>query len=272
MYPVSNTNIDKYAQKVFILFFILMLYRIHSHAMLTYIVNQPIKGPGVDYTFWISHLLCFPEFIIHHWWLCFAIDAGVVALSTAAIFFRTKRNSITILLILFFFIQRITLESYSVSHTKSISCLFVALLPFCFRKTENITLLIEFGRYFLIYILVISAYHKFHHGALFGQDTFSAILINQHTDLAILHPDHISFKIAKFLTQHSALANIAFKLLFLTQAFFITGIFTKRADRMLFILLTGFAVSTYLVMRIYNFDIIVLGLTLLYFPVGKKRG
>ncbi|MFN8239040.1 MAG: hypothetical protein U0T77_12800 [Chitinophagales bacterium] len=272
MQTASHTNLDKYAQKVFILFFLLMLFRLHSHAMLTYAYNQPLKGPGLDYTFWLSHLLCFPEFIIHNWWACFFIDAGVLILSIAAILSGKKRNNITILLILFFFIQRITLESYSVSHTKSISCLFVALLPFCFRKKENAVLMIEFGRYFLLYILVISAYHKFHHGALFGRDTFSVILFNQHADLAILNPEHISYRIAAFLIHHPFWANIAFKLLFLTQASFLIGIFTKRADRILFVLLIGFAISTYFVMRIYNFDITLLGLTLLYFPVGKKRG
>lgn len=272
MYTANHTNIDKYAKRVFIWFFLLMLFRIYSHALLTYTFDQPVKGPGLDYTFWLSHLLSFPDLIIHNWWACVLIDTGVIVLSLAAILSDKKRSAITILLILFFFIQRMTLESYSVSHTKSISCLFVALLPFCFKKKENTELLIEFGRYFLIYILVISAYHKFQHGALFGKDTFSIILINQHADLAILHPSHISLKVAKLFINHPVAANLAYKLLFFTQASFIIGIFTKRADRILFVLLMGFAISTYFVMRIYNLDITLLGLTLLYFPIGKKRG
>lgn len=134
-------------------------------------------------------------------------------------------------------------------------------------------MLIEFGRFFLIYILVISAYSgSREHGALLGTDTFSAILVNQHTDLAVLHPGHISYKVAKLLIQYPFAANLAFKLLFITQSFFIIGIFTKRADRILFVLLMGFAISTYLVMRIYNFDITLLGFSLLYFPISKKRG
>ncbi|MBK9328204.1 MAG: hypothetical protein IPM95_02590 [Sphingobacteriales bacterium] len=272
MHTAIHTKVEKYAKRVFIWFFLLLLFRIYSHALLIYTFDQPVKGPGTDYTFWLSHLLCFPEFIIHNRWACCIIDAGVIMLSLAAVLSDKNRNGITILLILFFFVQRITLESYSVSHTKSISCLFAALLPFCFKKSETTELLIEFGRFFLIYILVISAYHKFQHGALLGTDTFSAILVNQHTDLAVLHPGHISYKVAKLLIQYPFAANLAFKLLFITQSFFIIGIFTKRADRILFVLLMGFAISTYLVMRIYNFDITLLGLSLLYFPISKKRG
>lgn len=268
----SYDRINWFAKLVFGYFFVLLLYRIHSHSMLWYTFGQPLKCPGTDYTFWISHLLGFPNYIIQYKWLCLFIDVAIIALNLICFFRNEKRYLYCLALVLLFFIQRITVESYSCSHTKSISCLFIGLLPFCFKKKNDIELLIEFGRYFLIYIFLISAWNKLMNGALTDAESFSNTLISQHLDLATLHPKHISYKIAIFLIQYPILANLSFKLLFIIQSSFLIGIFSKRFDRILFVLLVLFAISSYFIMRIYNFDIVLLGLTLLYFPVGKKSG
>jgi hypothetical protein len=268
----SYIRLNQFAGIVFGYFFLLLLYRMYSHSMLWHTIGQPVKGPDTDYTFWLSHLLYFPQFIIRHSWAGLLVDAAVIMLTIVCFISDRYRPYFCTLLVIFFFMQRITVESYSCSHTKSISCLFIALLPFCFKKKENTVLLIEFGRYFLIYILVISAYHKLVNGGLGHENSFSNTLILQHADLATLNPAHAVYGIATFLISHPVLADASFKFLFVLQLSFFAGIFTKRLDRILFGLLLLFAISSYLVMRIYNFDIILLGLTLLYFPVGKKSG
>lgn len=224
-----------------------------------------MKGPDADYTFWLSHCIGFPHYIIQHFWACLLVDISVVVLSITCFVSDKYRNIFCILLILFFFIQRITIETYSCSHSKSMSTVFIALLPFCFRKNKNFNLVAEFARYFLIYILVASAFYKFYNGALLEPTNFATVLINQHSDLAILNPTHISYRVASVLIAHPILAAISFILLFITQAIFIIGLFTKKYDGILFICLMSFAVTTYFIMRIYNFDIILLGLFLLYF-------
>ena len=60
-------------------------------------------------------------------------------------------------------------------------------------------------------------------------------------------------------------------ILFCPQAIFIIGFFTKKYDRILFICLLIFSTLTYFVMRIYNFDIVVLGLSLLYFKSTASK-
>lgn len=268
---IQHTRLNKYAKIVFVYFLLLYLYRINSHSLLISTYNQPIKCPGTDYTFWLAHLLQFPDFIISHYWLCVFIDVSIALITICCIFSDKKRFIFSILLFILFFFQRISIESYSCSHTKSISCLFIAILPFCFKKESNAELMIEFSRYFLIYILIISAYSKYHDGALFNVHNFSNVLIHQHMDVATLHPSHISYRIAAFLIKNPLYADIAFYCLFIVQLSFIIAVFTKKFDKFLFILLFGFAVTTYFIMRIYNFDITVLGLSLLYFSPQKVK-
>lgn len=261
---------NNYARLIFGYFFVLVLYRIYSTQYLSFIYNQPIKAPELDYTYWLAHCLYFPHYIITHLWACYLIDIGCLFFLLGCIFSEKYRHWFARFFILFFFIQRFTLESYSVSHTKSISCLFFAFLPFCFKEDEIFELLVGFGRYFLIFILVSAAYHKFANGGLLTAGNFSHQLVNQHSDLAILNPTHISYRIASYLITHPLFGDIMFKLLWVSQVLFIVGIFTKRYDRFLWIILMGFAINTYFIMRIYNFDITVLGWTLWYFKPSRN--
>lgn len=265
----KHIQLDNYAKIIFTYFLVLYFYRIYSGSILTAIFNQPLKDAGTDFTFWMLNLTQLPSFIISNYWCCVIIDSSILLLSVVCIFKNKHRYIFASLMLLLFFVQRITVETFSATHTKSISCVMIALLPFCLKKEENVTLLIEFGRFFLIYILVISAYHKFMNGAL-TPDSFVNVLINQHLDLATLHPTHISYRVAHYIINHPTLANILFYALFITQISFIAGVFTKKFDKILFFLLICFAISTYYIMRIYNFDITILGLSLLYFINPKK--
>jgi hypothetical protein len=264
-------NRNTFAKIVFGYFLVLLIYRYYSSSFLIFAVGQPVKGPDLDYAFWLSHLTGFPHFIIQHYWASLFIDSGVVIFALACFFSNKHRAVFCTLLLLFFFVQRMTLESYACTHSKSMSTVFIALLPFCFKKDVTFSLVAEFSRYFLIYVLVASAFYKFYNGGLSDPSNFATVLVNQHSDLAILNPSHICYKVASFLIARPAVAGTSYVLLFLIQAIFIIGFFTKKYDRFLFIALFIFAVMTYFIMRIYNLDITILGLYLLLFTSKKTE-
>lgn len=245
-------------------FLLLMLFNYHRSSFLLFQYGQPIKDTGTDWVYWLSMFSGFPSFIIQHYWACVLVDFAVVFFAIASIFSKKYQNIFAVGVFVFFFMQRITIETYACTHSKSISPIFIALFPFCFKRNDTFNLLTEFARYFLLYILVTSAFYKFHNGVLLNPTNFSNILINQHSDLAILHPEHISYKTASILIAHPKFAAAAYVMLFICQAVFVAGFFTRKYDTLLFIILIAFAVMTYLVMRIYNFDIVVLGWYLLY--------
>lgn len=263
-------NRYSYARLVFGYFLILVLYKIQATEYLFSLKGAPLKGHDVDYAYLIFLATGFPQYIISHTWTCVLFDAGSLLLLLACLFSDKYRHWFVRFFILFFFIQRLTLEIYANSHTKSTSCLLFAFLPFCFKDDDTFELLVGFGRYFLLFILISAAYHKLTNGALLTSGNFVNQLINQHTDLAILQPTHISYKVAHYLILHPVLANFLFKLLWVAQLTFIAGIFTKQYDRFLWIILIAFAVSTYFIMRIYNFDITVLGWSLWFYKIRKS--
>ncbi len=259
-----------YARLIFGYFLILVLYKIHATEYLLTLQGAPLKGHDVDYSYLIFLATGIPQFIISHSWTCVLFDVGSLLLLLACLFSDKYRHWFARFFILFFFVQRFTLEIYANSHTKSISCLLFAFLPFCFKDDDIFELLVGFGRYFLIFILVSAAYHKLTNGALLTSGNFVNQLINQHTDLAILQPTHISYKVAHYLILHPVLANILYKLLWVAQLSFLAGIFTKNYDKILWVILMSFAISTFFIMHIYNFDITVLGWSLWFYKIRKS--
>jgi hypothetical protein len=138
----------------------------------------------------------------------------------------------------------------------------MALLPLCFNE-RHFSLMAGFVRYFVIYIMVSAAYHKLHNGAVSDADHFQKILIQQHLDLAILHPQHITYIISHWLIGHPFIAYLLFTGLFFMQAVFVLGVFSRRFDLLLFFLLFLFVLSTHVLMRIYIWEMMAGGFVFL---------
>ncbi len=253
---------EQYARWVLFYFAVMLAVRFWSGRYLTYIFDQPMKGPDLDYTFWVTYLTGIPQFIIHHLWACKLVDGLVVVILFISFFFP-KPNKLFIALVIVFFFEHITVESFSDNHSKNAVCIFMALLPLCFNE-KYFEIMVEFVRYFLIFILVSAAYHKFHNGAVTDMDHFQKIQIQQHLDLAILNPNHPSYIISKFLIDHAFIAYLFFLGLVLMQLAFVAGIFTKRFDGFLFFLLFVFVLSTYVLMRIYIWEMLTAGFVFFY--------
>lgn len=262
---IKNINFS-YDKSVLILFLALYLIRFFSGRCLHTIALQPIKSPEIDYAFWLLLLTQIPSFLINHSLISLIVDIIILFLS---IYLVIKfKKYLFIILITLFFIQHITVEIYSCYHSKVSVVIFVAFIPLLLKQ-KNKHLMIEFVRYFVLFILVSAAYHKIHNGAIFSLQYFQTVLFLQHIDLQVLNPNHISYKIAVYLRSHIYYAYTAFMLLFFTQLSFALGIFTKKLDLLLILLLITFTLMTYLVMRIYIFELLIAIPAFLYFKQKK---
>jgi hypothetical protein len=238
---------------------------------LTFMAGQPLKGPDLDWNFWIVLLSGLPQFIIQHIWACKFID-GLILFLTLTAFFFPKNHRLFIALLVTLLINHFTLETYSVTHSKNSAVLYLSLLPLCVRK-EHFGITAEFVRYCVIFILISAAWHKLHNGGLMNPEHFVRILVNQHADLAILRPEHITYHISRWLIGHPFIAWLFFICLFFLQALFLSGVFTKSFDRALCLVIVTFVGLTYLLMRISIFEMLAGGFVfLLNYDQLRSRG
>ena len=116
-------------------------------------------------------------------------------------------------------------------------------------------------------VLCIAAYYKIKHGVAFDSNHFQKILQLQHIDLALYQTSSIRLSISNFLVEYKTISFILFSLLIIIQYSFIVGFFTNKYNKLLFVFYLLFNLSTIVLMRIYNFEMLMCAtLSFLYLP------
>lgn len=254
---------EAYTKWVFTYIFIVLIFRFLGGKYLHDFYDQPIRSIEESYLYWLSLLLYFPHYIIHHYWACVFVDIGVTILPICLWIFPRYSRTLTCLFLAFFWIQTVTVEVFSCSMSKSVVCIFLVVLPILFRF-KKFALMVEFARYAGAFILVSSAYFKYVHGALLEPGNYSIALVNQYHDVAIMNPQHFLYQIALFIIDRPLLGDMLYYMLFVSQATFIIAFFTIKFDKILIFNLLMFSVLTYVFMGIYNMDIFILAIPLFF--------
>jgi hypothetical protein len=253
---------------------LLLLYRWYAGKFLMDIALSPVINPEVDNTFWLVLATGIPQIIINNPTLCIIMDVLILALACLG-FIRNNRVKITWIFLALFFIQTITVETYTSSHSKTVIAIMMTLLPFGFRDQYWLRLW-EFARYILAFIMVNSSFAKIYYGGFFQNNQMTNILLAQHTDILALYPQSSQSHFIQFLLHHSTFTNVIYYMAVLLQFSFIIAFFTKKYDKILAILLIGFVIGTHVLMRIYNLDLLFLILplwfsTAYYLPLGNPN-
>lgn len=251
---------------------LLLLYRWYAGKFLMDIALSPVINPEVDNTFWLVLASGIPEIIIQNPTLCIIVDVLIFALACLG-FIRNDKVKITWMFLVLFFIQTITVETYTSSHSKTVLAVLLVVLPFGFRGQYWLRLW-EFARFILAFVMVNSAIAKVYFGGVFQNNQMTNILLAQHTDILVQSPNSLQSQLVQFLINHPLFTNGIYYSAVLLQFVFIVAFFTKKYDKILAIFLIGFVMGTHIMMRIYNLDLLFLILPLwfsaAYFsPIGN---
>lgn len=252
-HPFDAQRVGKW---LFTYIIFLLAYRWYAGKFLMSIALSPIVEPEVDNTFWIFLATGIPELLINNPTLCIIIDL-LVFISAGLCYIRNDKRLSAWAFIFLFFIQTITVEAYTNSHSKTAICILITVLPFAFRG-EIWMRIWEFARYFLGYIMASSAFSKIYYGGLTTTDQMKNILIQQHTDLYIQAPNSLHTKFIQFIINNPFIYNSLYYLGFITQLLFVLVFITKKYDKFLALLLILFVINTYTLMRIYNMDLLTM--------------
>lgn len=238
-----------------------LFYRFIGNNLLFQIGNAPLKNPGIDNTYWLLHAFSIPQTLIEYKLIKYIVDFFLLFFVFIAMVSYNKRPA-AIPLFAILFIYLITVQSYTANQNKTSVALLFMVIPFMVKQ-EHFFYIWEALRYYLLFMMTSSGIYKLINGALFSSGHFSNVLFLQHTDLMVLNPDHFSLLLSKPFIENTFLGTLAFFTVFIVQTSFLTGFFTKKYDKSLFIALYAFFILTYLLMRIQNFDFLILGFTLL---------
>ncbi|MFN8283491.1 MAG: hypothetical protein U0U67_09775 [Chitinophagales bacterium] len=242
---ISNKiTYHRIASGIVALYFIFWLYQGH---FLFQLHHPTLINTGIDNTYWLLCILRIPQTIMQ-----FPLLFDLLFVVVSIISFATKNKWSFRFLLIVSIVHIITFNVFTGMHTKSCVFLPMLLLPFCFDKLFD--LVWQGVRYYFLFVLVSAAFYKILNGGLFHPNQFVHILENQHAELSILNPTNYTYLLSVWLIQHAAIANMLWYALFVMEAIFLIGFFTRKFDSILLVVLVLFMLSTFILMRISLFD------------------
>ena len=165
--------------------------------------------------------------------------------------FRWKIKSIIpIILSIFIWVYGLILSSMSSLSVEGFAALTLVPIIFTADKETKYYFLFNCLRYSFIIIFFSTALWKFRGGGIFNIEQMSGILVNQHSVLLAKNTDTFFTNLLKYLINHPTFSWLIFAIGIFIEFFFVVGLFTKKLDRVLLILLIGFFLMDYILMQI----------------------
>lgn len=238
---------------------------IMSGVSYSFLHGATMKVVNVDFSYWFVNLLQFPDLVSHSHFIAVGLDSLTVLLLAYAILHPGKTwvfRILFILLLLFY----ITFNTY---HTHPNIQLGYALIlfPFCFKRADLFDIAWNFLRYYLLFFYFFAGIYKFIGGGIYELNLMPWFLESQNAPYFYLHPSSWRQEIIRWLILHPHIAWSLYMLAALFESATLVGFFTRRLDRILFILLVLFHLANWFLMDIAPFGMIAFLLLLVLNPV-----
>lgn len=202
-----------------------------------------------------------PQFITSHSLAASLFDVSPLVLSVLFLFTLNRVYSIlyTLVVVLYF----TTYNLATGHHYHGLIGLMIISIPFWFKKEQRFNLAWEGARYYFLYIFASAALWKILRGSVFYQEQLSNILKSQQINLLLQNPGNYKAHIAQYLISHPGVSHAILIVDVLVQLSFVVGFFTRKYDKVLFVLAIVFCVANFYVMSIISAELLILNLTLL---------
>ncbi len=244
----------------FFLVLIAFLHRYFSCALLHQIQSSPILFPYVDLTYWLAHYLQIPQLIARCFWLASSIDIGIFISAFLSLIFINK-NIFPILYTLLFSIYFICFNSYTGHHTHFMIGLLMIGIPFCFYKLQSIRFMWEGLRYFTIWIYASAFMWKIARGAWLNFDHANAVVQSNLVTSIYFQPESWYATLGRFFINHPNLLFALYVIAVGIEGLMILGFFTKKYDKLLFILPILLHTGTLFFIDVFFYELLILNLT-----------
>lgn len=160
------------------------------------------------------------------------------------------KNLIPVLLSAFIWVYGLMVSSMSTLSVEGFLAFTLVPLIFTTDKEVKYYFLLNCLRYAFIIVFFSTALWKFRGGGIFNPEQLSGILVNQHSTLLAENVNSFFSGFLKYLINHPFISWVIFALGIFIEFFFVVGLFTKKLDKTLLLLLILFFVMDYFLMQI----------------------
>lgn len=199
----------------------------------------------------------FHEGLLHSPVLCIVADTLFLALPAVLLWCVLRQSKVTS-------IAAILCGLYNMAYAWFISLFtWVSIevysafifIPFLFASNEskNRFYLLHIIRYIFLLIFFSTAWWKWRTGSIFNQEQFSAILLQQQSAYLAGNPQSFYADVIRLFISHPVYSFIVYWIVFVGEALFAIGFFTRRFDKILAVMFVAFVILDYFIMKINYF-------------------
>ena len=246
-----------WARVVFGAFLIAWLYRWDSHVLLHQLQQPVLKYPYVDLTYWVAHYFYLPDFLVGNYAVALSVDLGILAAAIGAIV-KPQMRVFPIVFSLLFAGYFLCFNTYGNGHTHCLVGFLLIGIPFWSNNKITQALLWEGLRYFTIFLYACAFLWKLKRGFMFSEEHAIAILQQNNAAYLLQNPKTLLAEFLRYLLSHPLLAHYLVNVGALIQGCFLLGFFTKKADKLLFVLPFLFHTTSYFLFDVVFWEIWVL--------------
>ena len=144
----------------------------------------------------------------------------------------------------------------AVSYTSPEMFIGFILIPLLFTATslKGFYYLLHCIRYLFILVFISAGFWKIKEAGIFNLEEMAGILLVQHNMYVLSNPSDLFSKTVYYLVQHPIIAYAFYFIAAFAELVFVAGVFTKKYDKALLVILCLFILFDFLLMRINYFS------------------
>jgi len=271
-------NYTRYRMKVLSAFFAFYFYTVGVFFFNHLLLSQ-VRPIFFTYNRDLSELLVIgtglPKLMMAHPGMFLMADLLLVILPVFLLLFYIWKGKFSFLLglsfALFLALYLLLLNIFTQAHQEPTLIYFLLSLAFISNRERPFYRVINFCRFYFLYIFFSAAFWKIARGAVFNPEEMSNILLSQHADVLASGCSSFSCRTYLYLIAHPVLSYLLYLAGVLLEASFAVGFFTRKFDKVLFFIAVLFFALDLWVMRISYWPIMVGGMLLLLPSVRKSK-
>jgi hypothetical protein len=264
----DQREIDFLCRIVFSFILIDLIFAGFSNTLIHQLQAPVLKYPYVDPTYLLMHFLKIPQAVSSNLLIAWFWDVSLFLTCIGAILFPAKKWLI-VFFIFFYFVYYIIFNSYGTHHTHSLVAFLITPFVFLFSK-KSFSFAWQGLRYFLLFAYSAAFLWKFFRFSWLHVHQGILILKRNLTAYLFYNPGTFLSKIYWWVLDHPLLIEVIFFGGFVMEGLFLIGFFTRKCDKVLFVLSLLLPVGFWFLSDAVFYEMLVLSLTLLPSETIKK--
>jgi hypothetical protein len=254
---IVSTNREILQRVYYALALFTLLLNACYQLMISQIGPNPLLNQDVDPVYLAFMAAGIPRFLSG--WPAPYFDALLIASCVASLVWTKQRIS-PLLFFVLYFTYFVCYNMLSGHHYTNVG-LLVMSLPFIFSSNLHFTTAFSVCRFLFCFMMFSAACWKILRGNLWHVDQASVLLITTHLE-TLLNPGAAGNSLLSWLIGHKTATHLIWVILILLEFIFILGFIALRWDKLLLASYLLFFTGGWIIFRIYNFENLILLLTL----------